>query len=295
MRRRASPAAITWPMRSPRTWDGVLTIGSGAAAAVLFVGCGAIVGDVARRGGSTVTWKFLSELPLEAGRSGGIRPVLEATGLVLFVCMGVVLPVGLLAAIGLAERSQRGGRLMAIARVGLDVLAGAPSIVFGLFGHALFCGTLGMRASVLTGGLTLACMTLPLFVRLSELALRAIPSETRAAIEVVGLTRFTAVFRVLLPAAASGLVSAAALALARGLAETAALLFTSGYVLREPRSLTDPGRVIAVHIYDLSMNVAGGDPQAYASACVLLAVLLAIGVVPIAVRGLAYARGSAEQ
>ena len=240
-----------------------------------------IVGDVGMRGARAMSWSFLAEAPSRAGRDGGIAPILYSTLLVMLVCMAVVLPMGLSAAVGLSEYLRRGGRLAGVIRVGLDVLAGTPSIAFGLFGNAFFCVFLGMRVSVLAGGLTLACMVLPLFVRLAEQSLRAVPGETRVAIDAVAMSRSTSLFRVILPSALPGITAAAGLSLSRALAETAALLFTSGYVMRTPGTLLDPGRVLSVHIFDLSMNVAGGDANAYASALVLTAALLAVSAVPL--------------
>lgn len=240
-----------------------------------------IVGDVVMRGARSMSWSFLAEAPSRAGRDGGIAPVLYSTLLVMLVCMVVVLPMGLSAAVGLSEYLRRGGRIAGVTRVGLDVLAGTPSIAFGLFGNAFFCVFLGMRVSVLAGGLTLACMVLPLFVRLAEQSLRTVPSETRGAIDAVAMSRSNSLFRVILPSSLPGITAAAALSLSRALAETAALLFTSGYVMRTPGTLLDPGRVLSVHIFDLSMNVAGGDANAYASALVLIAALLAVSAAPL--------------
>jgi len=240
-----------------------------------------IVGDVASRGGGEISWEFLSRAPERAGRNGGVAPVLLSTVLVMLVCMAVVVPVGLAAAVGLSEYLSRRGPLGRVLRVALDVLAGTPSIAFGLFGNAFFSVYLGMKVSILAGGLTLACMVLPLFVRLSEQSLRATPAATRSAIEALSLSRPTALARVILPSALPGIAAAAGLSLARALAETAALLFTSGYITRSPSSLLDPGRVLSVHIYDLSMNVAGGDARAYASALILCAGLLGVSALPL--------------
>ncbi len=245
-----------------------------------------IVVDLAVRGASAVSLRFLVEAPERAGRDGGIGPVLVSTLLVMLVCMAVVLPIGLLAAIGLSEHLATESRFGRAVRIGLDVLAGTPSIAFGMFGHALFCVTLGLRVSVLSGGLTLACMVLPFFVRLAEQGLRNVPEDVRRALEALSISKSCAVVRVLLPVALPGIAAAAGLGLARALAETAALLFTSGYVMRMPESILDPGRVLSVHVFDLAMNVAGGDGKAYATSLVLVAILLLFGSLPVLLRGL---------
>ena len=148
------------------------------------------------------------------------------------------------------------GRLV---RRSLDVLAGVPSIVFGLFGNAFFCKTLHLGFSILSGGLTLACMVLPILIRATEEGFRSVPADLRPGAAALGLSRTSTLFRLLLPAAVPGLTVGLVLGIGRALAETAALIFTSGYVDRMPSSLTDSGRALSIHIYDLSMNVAGGS------------------------------------
>ncbi|MFM7647613.1 MAG: PstA family ABC transporter permease, partial [Cyanobium sp.] len=155
--------------------------------ALLVVGMiGWIVADLLRQGLPRLSWAFLVELPGDAGRSGGIRPILISTLLILGVCLAVSVPIGLATAVFLAEfqRGHRGfGRLV---RYSLDTLAGVPSIVFGLFGNAFFSITLGLGFSILSGGLTLACMVLPLLIRSMETALRAVPAEHRLAAAALG-------------------------------------------------------------------------------------------------------------
>ncbi|MDZ4753224.1 MAG: phosphate ABC transporter permease PstA [Phycisphaerae bacterium] len=265
--------------------DVAVQTASWLALVALLVPLGLIVGDLLMRGATSLSPQFLVDSPSKAGREGGIGPVLLSTLLVMGVCLLVVVPLGLAAAIGLNEYLRRGGFAVRTVRIALDVLAGTPSIALGMFGYAFFCIALGMGVSILAGGLTLACMVMPLYVRLSEQALRTVPDDVRAAADALALRRYTAILRIVLPVAAPGLFAATGLALARALAETAALLFTSGYVSRTPGSLLDPGRVLAVHIFDLSMNVPGGDGPAYATALVLVALLLSVSGVPRLVRG----------
>ncbi|MGQ0529114.1 MAG: PstA family ABC transporter permease, partial [Panacagrimonas sp.] len=151
-------------------------------------------------------------------------------------------------------------------------------IVFGLFGNALFCVMLGMGFSILSGGLTLACMALPLLIRATEQGLRAVPDDYRQAAAALGVSRWTVTVQVLLPAAVPGLLAGLVLGIGRALAETAALIFTSGYVDRMPSSLMDSGRAMSIHIYDLAMNIPGGERNAYGTALVLVALLLLINL-----------------
>jgi phosphate transport system permease protein len=119
-------------------------------------------------------------------------------------------------------------------------------------------------------------MVLPILIRATEEGFRSVPNEMRLNAAALGISRTSTLFRLLLPAASPGLTVGLVLGIGRALAETAALLFTSGYVDRMPNSLMDSGRALSIHIYDLSMNIAGGDPNAYASALVLVALVLVI-------------------
>lgn len=235
----------------------------------------AILADLAVHGGPAIDLGFLTAPVEDAGRAGGIGPVLVSTGLILGVCFAAVLPLGLGTAILLAEYGGAGpwtGRI----RFSLEVLAGVPSVVFGLFGAVFFCRVLGLGFSIVAGGLTLACMALPILIRATEEGLRAVPDDQRYAAAALGLSRTRTLREILLPAATPGLAAGLALGIGRALAETAALLFTSGYVPRMPASLWDSGRALSIHVYDLAMNVPGGNAHAYASALVLVVVLLVV-------------------
>lgn len=277
-----------WFRLRPSAWQGaawrwrVLAVPRDAVAhlviwgaALIVVGAFAwILADVLEHGASRLSAELLTSAPSDAGRAGGIAPILVSTAWILVVCLSVALPLGLASAVLLAEFARDANGFGRLVRRSLDVLAGLPSIVFGLFGYAFFCHALGLGFSILSGGLTLACMVLPVLIRSVEAALRAVPDEMRAASAALGLSKTTAIRSLLLPAAAPGLAVGLILGIGRALAETAALLFTSGYVTRMPSSLLDSGRALSVHVYDLAMNVPGGDGMAYASALVLLAFLL---------------------
>jgi phosphate transport system permease protein len=235
-----------------------------------------ILGDIIWHGGSLITLEFLTADPTNAGRAGGIGPILVSTLMIVAVCMTVSLPLGLGAAVLLSEFTSTENVFGRLVRRSLDVLAGVPSIVFGLFGNAFFCKFLGLGFSILSGGLTLACMVLPILIRATEEGFRSVPNDYRLSAAALGLSRTTTLWNLLLPAAIPGLVVGMVLGIGRAIAETAALIFTSGYVDRMPVSLLDSGRALSIHIYDLSMNVSGGDGNAYKSAFVLMVLLLGI-------------------
>jgi phosphate transport system permease protein len=146
--------------------------------------------------------------------------------------------------------------------------------VFGLFGNVFFAEVLGLGLSILSGGLTLACMVLPILIRATQQGLRSVPNEYRQAAAALGISRLAVLWRVLLAAAMPGIAAGLLLGIGRAIAETAALIFTSGYVTRMPDSLFDSGRALSVHIYDLALNVPGGEANAYATALVLVIFIL---------------------
>ncbi|MGB7292818.1 MAG: phosphate ABC transporter permease PstA [Thermodesulfobacteriota bacterium] len=238
-----------------------------------------ILGSIIWHGIGQISWEFLTAPPRNAGREGGIGPVLVSTALILGVCMAVSLPIGVGTAMLLSEFTGVESVFGRLVRRSLDVLAGVPSIVFGLFGNALFSKILGLGFSILSGGLTLACMVLPILIRSTEEGFRSAPYEYRMSAAALAFSRTTTLFHLLLPAAAPGLMVGMILGVGRAVAETAALIFTSGYVDRMPTSLLDSGRALSIHIFDLSMNVPGGNAKAYASALVLVGLLFIINLV----------------
>jgi phosphate transport system permease protein len=209
--------------------------------------------------------------------------MIAATLLILSVAVAAAVPLGLGCAIWLSEFSRRESRLRTPFRMVLDALAGVPSIVLGLFGYAFFCSFLDLGFSIWSGGLTLACMMLPILIRTAAVGLEALPDDSRRSAAALGISRVCLLRTVLLPQAAPAITAGLLLAVGRATGETAALIFTSGYVDRMPRSLSDSGRALAVHIYDLSMNVLGGDPAAYGTALVLISMIVLINVGAIAI------------
>lgn len=273
--RSATPFAAATPPARHRG-DRLFTVAVWTAAASVAAVFAWLLLDLIAAGAARLSWSFLFTAPENAGRSGGIGPILVSTLLILAVAIAAALPLGLGTAIWLADYARTGSHAARRIRLALDVLAGVPSIVFGLFGNALFSVWLGLGFSILSGGLTLACMVLPILIRSAEMGLAAVPEDWRRGVAALGLSRAAALWHVILPAAAPAVSAGLMLGIGRAMAETAALIFTSGYVDRLPGSLMDSGRALAVHIYELSMNVTGGDANAYASALVLIALLFII-------------------
>ena len=276
--RKFEPMSLSIPAKRRWSGDAIATLVIWSAALGVIGVLGWILWDIFYRGATSVNLTFLTAGPTDAGRAGGVGPILISTLLILLVTLAVAAPLALATSLALTETAGNRSAFARVVRQCLDILAAVPSIVFGLFGNAFFCITLGMGYSILAGGLTLACMILPILTRTMEQAIRAVPDDYRRAAAALGLDRTTTLRRIVLPAAAPAMAAGLVLSIGRALAETAALIFTAGYVTRTPDSLADSGRALSVHVYDLAMNVPGGGRQAYATATVLVALLLAINL-----------------
>ena len=184
-------------------------------------------------------------------------------------------PLGICSAIYLVEYANRGNKLVKLVRVTTETLAGIPSIVYGLFGMLFFVTTLGFGYSLLSGSLTLAIMILPLIMRTTEEALKAVPDSYREASFGMGAGRLRTVWKVVLPSAMSGIMAGVILAIGRICGETAALIYTSGTVAEMAQSVMDSGRTLAIHMWALSGEGLHMD-QSYATAVILLIVVLLI-------------------
>jgi len=246
--------------------------------AALFVlgALGLLLSNLAWEGFQGLSFSFLVEEPSAMGRRGGIGPILVSTFYIIGIALVASIPLGLLTSLYLSEFANPHSWITYFVRRSLEVLAGVPSIVFGLFGNAFFSYYLELGFSIWSGGLTLACMVLPIFIKITEESLRSIPSKHRMSVEALGFSKTRSIWSFLVPMALPGILVATILGFGRAIAETAALLFTSGYVDRWPESFWDSGRALSVHIYDLAMNVPGGDGKAYSSGLVLILVILGV-------------------
>ncbi len=256
-----------------------------AASALLVVGlAGWLIGDLLTAVGDFRPG-FLTELPKDGGRAGGIGSVLISTCLILFICLLVAIPLSVGSAIYLSEFADPHSRRVRWVESSVTLLSSIPSVVFGLFGLVLFCRLLGLGISILSGGLTLACMVIPLMFAVVFSGLRSLPEHLRCSATAAGLSKTTMIIQLLLPSIRTPILIGTVLATARALSETAALLFTSGYATRMPKSIFDSGRSISVHIFDLAANQHGGQTNAKLSALVLLVILILFNALAIGFMG----------
>lgn len=237
------------------------------------------------RGWRAITWTFLTQPPLEAMTKGGILPCIVGTLCLSIGALVVALPIGVASAIYLHEYA-RPGRLIRLIRLGINNLAGVPSVIFGLFGLAFFVVWLKMGVSILAGALTLGALTLPVIIGASEEALRAVPDTYREASLGLGATKWQTVYRVVLPAALPGILTGAILGLSRAAGETAPIMFTAAvfYSPSLPSSLFDEIMALPYHIYVLA--TAGTEIEAtrhlqYGTALVLIVLVLGLNLVAI--------------
>lgn len=258
--------------------NGLLLIGKLMAMIIFFGAFLWILGDILSQSLPLMSWEYLFEQPLNAGRDGGIRPIILSSLYILFICLLIVIPIALLAGLFFSSQLYQLHPFFKSLYVAVDILAGVPSIIFGLFGNAFFCKYLNLGYSILAGGLTLACMIMPLSIKLIEASFRSIPQSYISGGEALGLSYWTIFTKIMIPAIMPQFTGAIILSLGRALAETAALLFTSGYVLRDPQSIFDSGRTLSVHIYDMAMNVTGANEAAYKTAFVLVMLISIINI-----------------
>jgi len=213
-------------------------------------------------------WEYNSE-------NVSLMPALINTLIMTALSLLIAGPLGIFAAIYLVEYARRGNKLVAIVRVTAETLSGIPSIVYGLFGFLLFAVTLGWSYTLLGGALTLAIMILPLIMRTTEEALKAVPDSYRAGSFGLGAGRLRTVFWIVLPSAVPGILAGIILAVGRIVGETAALMYTAGTVAGVPANLFGSGRTLAVHMYVLT-NEGLYTNQSYATAVVLLIIVVGI-------------------
>ncbi|MDD7483735.1 MAG: phosphate ABC transporter permease PstA [Clostridia bacterium] len=213
-------------------------------------------------------WKYTTE---NVSMMPAIINTLMVTGLSLLIAV----PVGIGAAIYLTEYAGRGNKLVSVIRITAETLSGIPSIVYGLFGFLFFVLRLHWNYSILSGSFTLAIMILPLIMRTTEEALKAVPDSYREGSFGLGAGRLRTVFRITLPAAMPGVLSGIILGIGRITGETAALLYTAGTASDIASDVMQPGRTLAVHMYCL-INEGLYTNQAYATAVVLLVMVVGI-------------------
>ncbi len=234
-----------------------------------------IVIFVLARGVGDISWSFLTTPPAGGlSGEGGISTVVVSTVYLIGLTMVILVPLGVGAAVYMSEYA-RDNRVTRLIRSGTEVLAGVPSIIFGLFGFALFVTVLHLRFSILSGALTLVCLLLPTLIRTSEEAMRSVPRSYREAALALGATKWQSVGRIILPAAIPGIVTGVILCIGRAIGETACLYVTMGGSAAMPDSLLSSGRTLSLHVFYLATDTTAFE-KAMATAVVLIFMIVLI-------------------
>ncbi|MEO0132029.1 MAG: phosphate ABC transporter permease PstA [candidate division WOR-3 bacterium] len=239
-------------------------------------------------GSKVLSLSFLLESPREGMTEGGIFPAILGTLYLVILTIIFAFPLGVFSAIYLAEYAPK-GYLVNLVRTAINTLAGIPSIVFGLFGLAVFVNLFGFGVSLLSGALTLGILVLPIIINASEEAIHTVPDSFRQAAYALGATKRQVITKVVLPTALPNILTGAIISVGRAAGETAPILFTAAtfYTRKLPTSIMDEVMALPYHIYALMTE--GTAPQrqvpiAYGTAVVLLALVLFVNLIAIIIR-----------
>lgn len=256
------------------------------ATLLILIPVGLIVVIIIQKGLPAINWQFLTDVPRQGMRSGGIFPAIIGTVYLVLGAILFALPIGLLAAIYLSEYAKDNFFTRTI-RLAIVNLAGVPSVVYGLFGLALFVIFFKFGASIISGSLTLGIMILPIIVTTSREALESVPQTFREVSRSLGASKWQTIRYVVLPNALSGILTGTILGLGRAAGETAPILFTVAafYLPQLPSSAFDQVMALPYHLFVISTQVPNVDEKIrYGTALVLLTLVLFMNLVAIIIR-----------
>jgi phosphate transport system permease protein len=250
----------------------IIIWGAGAITALILL---VIIGYILIRGFPYINWNFLVTAP-QGGLSGegGISTAIVATVYLIALTIAMLIIPGIGTAIWLTEYARDNWLTNSI-RYAINTLAGVPSIVFGLFGFALFVTALHFNFSILSGALTLVCLLLPTLISTTEEAIRAVPNYQREAGLALGATKWQTIAHVILPAALPGIITGIILCIGRAIGETACLYVTMGGSSAMPTSLLSGGRTLALHVFYLATDTNAFE-KAMATAAILIILIIVI-------------------
>ena len=263
---------------------GIFTLLSYLVVVILFF----ILGFIIIQGGKVISWDFLTKAPAEGMTAGGIFPAIVGT---LYLVLGsslISFPIGIMSGIYMNEYATN-GKIIRFIRIMTNNLSGIPSIVFGLFGMALFVNYMDFGDSILAGSLTLGLLCVPLVIRTTEEALKAIPDSMREGSRALGATKLQTIWHVILPMGMPNIITGLILALGRVSGETAPILFTcAAYFLPQlPTSILDQCMALPYHLYVISTSGTDMEaqlPLAYGTALVLIVIILLVNLLANALR-----------
>jgi len=241
-----------------------------------------ILGFIIWNGIGVINWEFLSSPPADGMTAGGIFPAIVGTCCLILGSMIVAFPIGVMSAIYTTEYAGN-GRIVKFIRIMTNNLGSIPSIIFGLFGMALFVNSLGWGDSIIAGSFTLGLLVLPLVIRTTEEALKAVPDSFRTGSLALGATKLQTISRVVLPMAFPNIVTGLILSIGRVSGETAPILFTvAAYFLPKlPSGIFDQVMALPYHLYVIATSgtdLEATRPIAYGTALVLISIVLVMNL-----------------
>jgi phosphate transport system permease protein len=277
-------STMRWRYLKQKIFFGVVRLSALIISLALF----GILAYIFFHGFRAITWDFLTLSPTDSMTAGGIMPAIVGTLYLTVGAIAVALPLGIVSAIYLTEYAKQ-GRWVRIIRIGVNCLAGVPSVVFGLFGLGFFVVFLKFGSSILAGSLTLGILILPTIIGASEEALKAVPQTFREASLALGVSKWQTISRIVLPSALPGILTGAILGVGRAAGETAPIMFTAAafFTAALPKSIFDEVMALPYHIYVLATagtNIEMTRPLQYGTALVLIALVLGIDLIAIVIR-----------
>ncbi len=248
------------------------------ASLVVIVPALAIIGFLVAKGSSAINWSFLTEMPRNGMREGGIMPAIVGT---LYLVAGTLIfavPIGILAAIYLTEYAPQNA-IRRVVKLAIVNLAGVPSVVYGLFGYGLFVLLMHLGKSILAGSLTLAVLVLPVVIAAAEEALQSVPKSFRDGSFALGATKWQTIWQVVLPNAAAGIITGVVIGVGRAAGETAPIMFTAAafYLPKLPSSPLDDCMALPYHLYVVATEMFDA-PQKVQWGTALTLLLLVTGM-----------------
>ena len=273
-------------MHNPKRTEKIAFFFLFLATLLIVLPVGLIIIIIIQKGLPAINWQFLSDMPRQGMRAGGIFPAIIGTIYLVAGAIIFALPIGLLAAIYLSEYSKD-NLLTRMIKLAIVNLAGVPSVVYGLFGLALFVVFFKFGASILSGSLTLGIMILPLIITSSREALESVPETFREVSLSLGASKWQTIRYIVLPNAIPGILTGTILGLGRAAGETAPILFTVAafYLPQLPKSIFEQAMALPYHLYVISTQVPNVDEKVrYGTALVLLFLVLFMNLVAIIIR-----------
>lgn len=260
------------PKTSQKIMNGVFILSGVITLLILVI----ILGYILVKGLQVINFEFLFSSPIDAGREGGIFPMIISSIYVVFIAAILATPLGVGAAIYMSEYASN-QKVIKFIRFGLETLASIPSIVFGLFGLAFFVVFLKLGWCILSGGLVLALMAIPTIFQVAEVTLSSIPNSYKEGGYGLGATKWQVIYSVILPAALPGIITGVILAMTRAISEAAAVMYAVGSAITVPVSIFDPGRPLPLHLYVLATEGVSLQ-NAYGTAAVLVIIVLVLTI-----------------